>query len=187
MAPASQQRSVSPRALVGKVLALNGAIFVGIGALIGGYILFSLSGAAQETVLVTVAKLLAPIFGGVGVLLLLVGLVLWLLPGNSPASNVVNQYYDALTRQDYSTAFQYLDPFMSTPQGTLTSAWFTQRAQAYDAENGRVIRYALAGVQANPGKRLYTIKVTRERSTYRTRLRLIKQGYDWKIAGFDRF
>lgn len=178
----SPQRRVSPRALTGRILAINGAVFVVVGALIGGYVLLT------STSLLAL-KLLAPIFLGIGLLELLVGLVLWLLPGGqSPASTVANQYYTALEQQDYLMAFQCLDPLMGSPLSEpITQARFSERAQAYDAEHGRVVSYALTGVQANPGQRLYTIKVTRASGTYKTRLHVAKQGYDWKITGFDRF
>ena len=118
MTQASQQSKAGPRALVGKILTLNGAGFVGVAVLIGGYILFASSGttATQEPPLLTVARLLSPIFGAIGLLLGLVGLLLWLLPGGaSPASRVVHQYYTALEHQDYSTAFQCLDPPWGPP------------------------------------------------------------------------
>ena len=69
----------------------------------------------------------------------------------------------------------------------MTQAEFIKRAQAYDAQHGKVTNYSLAGIKANPSKRLFTIKVTRKGDTYRTQLRLMKQGYNWKIVGFDRF
>ena len=116
-------------------------------------------------------------------------LLLWLLPGgDSPSANVVNKYYTALENEDYSTAFHYLDLSMGSSFGQMmTQAEFIKRAQAYDAQHGKVTNYSLAGIKANPSKRLFTIKVTRKGDTYRTQLRLMKQGYNWKIVGFDRF
>jgi len=187
----SRQQRVNPRALVGKILLFNGIIFIVIGILAGGYTLVSQSGTTSThgNGISTVAGLLALIFAGVGLLEALVGLVLWLLPGGaSPAASVVNQYYAALGNQDYEAAFQYLDPFVGSPLGqTVTQAGFIERAQAYDAEHGRITSYSLAGFQANPSRRIYTIKVTRGSSAYRTRLRLSRQGYEWKIVDFERF
>ena len=191
MDPTSQQRRVNPRALVGKIVLFNGVVFVGISMLVGGYTLFSQMGttSTQGNSISTVTGQLALIFAGVGLLEVLVGLLLWLLPGgDSPPANVVNQYYAALENQDYSTAFQYLDLSMGVPLGQMiTQADFIERAQAYDAEHGGITNYSLAGVRANPSKRVFTIKVTRWSGAYRTQLRLTKQGYDWKIVGFDRF
>ncbi len=181
MALDTQQRRIRPTALSGKILIINGAIFIAAGALIGAYVLVT------STSLLAL-KLLAPIFLGLGLLELLAGLLLRLLPGNSPTANVVNQYYAAFANMDYMTAFQYLDPFMKTPQGqTISPDWFVQRAQAYDAEQGRITNYSLSAVKANPGIRRFTIKVTRERGSYKTNLFLQQQGADWKITGFDRF
>lgn len=190
MTPASQQRRISPRALTGRILAINGAVFVVVGALIGAYMLLARLGAlpGQGTAPLLVTTLLAAIFGGIGLLELLAGLVLWLIPGDSPPANVVAQYYVALANQDYRTAFQYLDPSMGTPQGQpFTPDWFMQAAQAADSAQGRITDYALRGVKANPGNRIFTLKVTRGSGPYRTRLSVQKQGFDWKIMNFDRF
>ncbi len=187
----SRQRRVSPQALVGKIFIINGLVFIGIAVLMGGYVLISQANTTSTpgNTIATVLQLLALIFGGVGLLESLVGLLLWLLPGRaSPATSVVNEYYAALQNQDYATAFQYLDPFQGRPLSQMiTEAEFIERAQAYDAEHGRITGYSLAGVQINPSRRIYAIKVTRGGSAYRTRLRLTGQGYSWKIVGFDRF
>jgi len=187
----TSRRKVNPRALVGKILLLNGVVFVGISLLVGGYTLFSQMSttSTQGNSISTVTGLLALIFAGVGLLEGLMGLLLWLLPGgDSPSANVVNKYYTALENEDYSTAFHYLDLSMGSSFGQMmTQAEFIKRAQAYDAQHGKVTNYSLAGIKANPSKRLFTIKVTRKGDTYRTQLRLMKQGYNWKIVGFDRF
>jgi len=188
---ASRRQRINPRALVGKIFLFNGIIFIVISALAGGYTLFSQAGAISThgNGISTVTGLLALIFAGVGLLEALVGLLLWLLPsGVSPAANVVNLYYAALANQDHATAFQYLDPFLEGPLGHhLTQAEFSERVQAYDTEHGQITGYSLAGVQANPSRRVYTIKVTRGSGAYRTRLRLTRQGFDWKIVSFDSF
>lgn len=188
---ASRRQRINPRALVGKIFLFNGIIFIVVSALAGGYTLFSQAGATSPhgNGISTVTGLLSLIFAGVGLLEALVGLLLWLLPsGASPAATVVNQYYAALSNQEYATAFQYLDPFLGGPLGRMmTQAEFIERAQAYDTQHGQITAYSLAGVQANPSQRVYTIKVTRGSGAYRTRLRLARQGVDWKIVGLDRF
>ena len=188
---ASRRQRINPRALVGKILLFNGLIFLVVSALAGGYTLFAQVGATSPhgNGISTATGLLAVIFAGVGVLEALVGLVLWLRPGGaSPAATVVNQYYAALANQEYATAFQYLDPFPGGPLSRmLTQAEFIERAQAYDIQHGQITAYSLAGVQANPSQRVYTIKVTRGSGAYRTRLRLTRQGLEWKIVGVDRF
>jgi hypothetical protein len=177
--------------LVGKILVFNGAVFVSLSVLLGGYTLFSQIGSpsTQGNSISMVTGLLAVIFAGGGLLEGLVGLLLRLLPGgDSPPATVVNHYYAALENQEYAAAFEDLDLSMGTPLGqTITQAQFIERAQAYDAEHGRVTNYALAGVRANPSRRMFTIKVTRGSGTYRANLRLAMQGSAWKIVGFDRF
>ncbi len=193
-------RTVSPRTLVGKILLMNGVVFIAISLVIGAYTLYShmSTTSSQPGTISTVTGLLALIFAIVGLILGLVGLLLWLLPGsNSPPATVVHQFYTALENQDYTTAFQCLDLFIGTPWGQMMTpddfiekaqVEFINKAQEYDAQNGKITHYSLTGVQANPSRRLYTIRVTRlSRDSYKTRLRLMKQGYNWKIVGFDRF
>ena len=196
----TSQRKISPRALVGKVLLINGVVFVGISLLAGIYTLFSRMSTAstQGNTIAMVTGLLALIFALVGLLLVLVGLLLRLSPGgNSAPAAVVHQFYAALEIQDYTTALQYLDLSIGTPWGQMMApdqliekvqVEFINKAQAYDAQYGKITHYALTGVQANPSRRLYIIKVTRlSGDTYKTKLRLMKQGSQWKIVGFDRF
>ncbi len=177
MTLALQQRKIRPMALMGKVFALMGASSLVVGALLGGY-----------TLLVQPASmigLVALIFAGLGLLELLVGLMLWLFAGDSPAGNVVSSFYSALARQDYMAAFEYLTPGMQLSQGQ-TPEHFIESAQAVDASQGLVTDYRLRGVQANPTQRVFTMKVTRGGRSYRTRLYLEQQGGGWKIAGLDR-
>jgi hypothetical protein len=182
MGPGSRRGSVNPRALVGKILLFNGLIFGVLSLLLGVYTLFGWPGAF-------VTGLLALIFAGVGLLEGTAGLLVWLFPGGvSAPARVVNDFYAALERQDYTAAFECLDLSMSMfPGQTVTRAEFIKRAQTSDAERGVIVNYTLASVQANPSKRLYTIKVTRRSGAYRARLQLVGQGSHWKIVSFDRF
>ena len=188
---ASRRQRINPRALAGKIIFINGIIFLVICVLLGGFALVSDANTTSThgNTVSMVLLLIAVIFGGIGLLEAMVGMTLWVLPGRaSPAASLVNQYFTALENQDYETAFQCLDPFMGSPLGqTISQTEFIERAQAYDTEHGRITGYSLAGVQANPSRRIYTIKVTRGNGAYRTRLRLIGQGYNWKIVSFDRF
>ncbi|MEO7001163.1 MAG: hypothetical protein ABI274_05160 [Ktedonobacterales bacterium] len=102
----SRHGSVNPRALVGKVILINGVVFLGLALLFGVYWLFS----GHGNIVAFVLGPFALIFVGVGVLEVLTGLILRLLPGGeSPAARVVNAYYSALANQGYATAFSYLD------------------------------------------------------------------------------
>ena len=182
MDPASRKGKVNPRALVGKILFFNGMIFWVLSALLAAYALFAQPGAS-------VIRLLALIFVMVGLVEVLAGQIVRLFPGGaSPTANVVNHYYSALERQDYAAASEDLDLTMGVFAGQrLTQAELIERAQAEDAEHGPITSYALARVQANPGRRAFTIKVSRGSGAYLTRLQLAKLGAGWKIVGFDRF
>ena len=195
----TSQRKISPRALVGKILLINGIVFVGISLLAGAYTLFSRMSTStiQGNTISMVTGLLALFFAVVGLLLILVGLLLRLSPGgNSGPATVVHQFYTALEIQDYTTAFQYLDLSIGTPWGQMMApdqfmekaqAEFINKAQEHDAQNGKITHYAFTRVQASPSRRIYTIKVTRlSGDSYSTRLRLMKQGNNWKIVSFDR-
>ena len=173
--------NVNPRALVGKILLFNGAIFVVMSALL-----------AVVTLLLKpslpVTGLLAGIFAGVGLLEGVAGLLVWRFPGESATARVVNHYYAALERQDYAAAYQNLDLSLGSFFGEkITAADFAQRAQAFDAEYGPVTNFSLAGVRANPGSRIFLIRVTRRVGPYRTSLTLAQGAGGWKITGFDRF
>lgn len=182
MDPASRRGNVSPRALVGKILLFNGGVFLVVSALLGGYTL--LAHPAPFMI-----GLLALIFTGVGLLEGAAGLLVWRFPGGeSPTAMVVNRYYGALEAQDYASAYSCLDLTAGGFFGPrLTEAEFAKRAREYDAEHGPITSYGLSGVQANPGSRLFSIKVTRRGATYRARLTLAKQGAGWRITNFDRF
>lgn len=181
MAPTSRRGRVNPRALVGRILLFNGLLFGVISALLDTYTLLAKQGAA-------VTGLLALIFAGVGLLEGAAGLLVWLFPGVSAPARVANRFYESLEIQDYAAAFACLDLSRGAFFGqTMTEAEFIKRAQAYDVEHGPVANYTLAGAQANPGRRVYIIKVTRGSGAYRTRLYLAQQGSGWKITGFDRF
>lgn len=181
MDPASRRGNVNPRALVGKILLFNGAIFVVLSALLGAYTLLTQPASP-------VTGLLALIFAGVGLAEGAAGLLVWILPGESATARLVNHYYAALERQDYAAAYQDLDLALGSFFGeTITESSFMQRAQAFDAEYGPVTNYRLAGVRANPGSRVFFIAVTRRAGPYRSTLMLAQGPGGWKITSFDRF
>jgi hypothetical protein len=179
-----QQRKITPMALTGKVLAVIGAIILALGVVFAGVSLLArlFTSAGAGSVLALVFGLLAGIFAGIGLVLLLVGVVLRGRPANSPSGNVVDAFYAALARQDYQAACQYL----AANTQPLTLETFTQRAQEADARLGRVTDYALSGIKTQSGSRYFTMKVTRAGGSYRATLRLQDYGSEWKILGFDR-
>ena len=132
--------------------------------------------------------LLSSIFAGIGLVLLLVGLFLFLFARNHPSADLINHYYMALKNQDYTTAFQYLNPGMKTPQGQqITQDWFIQGAQAYDGAKGRVTNTTIRNFSLTSTRGKFTVKVTRGEQSYKVHLHALKEGDDWKINGFDLF
>ncbi len=113
---------------------------------------------------------------------------------HSPAVNTVNQYYTAMQHQDYATAYQSLDPNISlTFQGAsqqINQGLFTQVAQAYDAQKGKVSSYSITSTNLNSSASAgntaaITVNVTRNGSSYDVHLQLKQEGSDWKIVSFD--
>lgn len=127
-------------------------------------------------------------FGGIGLLFLLVGGGLLLWRGDVPSARVVNQFYAAMQNQEYTVAFQYLNPGMKTGQGEpITPEWFIQRARAYDAERGTVTRYTLTGFHLKGATRDFALRITRAGQSYKNHLRVQKLRNEWTIVGFDVF
>ena len=135
-----------------------------------------------------VIGLLSSIFAGIGLVMLVTGLLLFLFARNHPSADLIHHYYLALTNQDYTTVFQDLNRSMMTPEGEpLTPAWFMQRAQAYDTAKGRVTNHTIRGFRLNPNRGKFTVKVTRGEQSYQVHLYALKEGDEWKINGFDFF
>ncbi|HEU5440265.1 MAG TPA: hypothetical protein VFU88_13325 [Ktedonobacterales bacterium] len=117
-----------------------------------------------------------------------------LLVNNSPAKSVSQAYYQAMASQDYAKAYSYLDSQMTLTVGgnsqTLTQVIFTQAAQAYDAQRGKISSFSITGVSVSAstssgssGK--VTVHVTRGSKSYDVHLDLTQEGNDWKISAFD--
>jgi hypothetical protein len=167
--------------MMGKIFSSVGATLVVIGVLIA-----SLLGRFDSGGFGFYFETLAGAWG-TGLLFLLLGLAQLLFFRNVRSANVVDQYFMALVNQDYTAAFQYLDPGIKTRQDELdTQTWFTRRAQAYD-EHGKITDYALKGFSLNPKSAMYTIKIIRGEGPYIVHLSLSKKGDTWKIIGFDLF
>ena len=135
-----------------------------------------------------VSELLSSIFAGIGLLMLIIGVLLFLLGGNHPAADLVKNYYAAFKNQDYATAYQYLNPTMRTRLGEpITQAWFTQRARAYDEERGKLTNDIITNFSLRPTNARFTVKVVRGINSYKVHLNLLKVGDAWRINGFDIF
>jgi hypothetical protein len=132
--------------------------------------------------------LLSSIFAGIGLVLLVMGLFLFLFARNHPSADLIHHYYLAFTNQDYATAFQYLNPDMKTSQGQqITQDWFIQEAQAYDIAKGKATNTTIRNFRLNPKHANFTVKVTRGEQSYKVHFHVVKQSDVWKINGFALF
>ena len=176
-----QRGGIHPRALAGKVLLINGGAFGFAALVLAGITRLVPAGAS-------VTGLLALIFAGIGVLEALAGVVIWRWPGGeSPPTRLINQFYAALERQDYTAAARYLSLAAGGPFGQMTTeAEFMRRAREADTQRGRIVTFGLLGLRSNPARRVYTIRVRRATGAYRVRLLVARQGAEWRIVGFDR-
>ena len=133
------------------------------------------------------------ILAGVVVVFVLAIAGLVLVVNNSPAKAASQHYYDAIKSQDYATAYSYLDPTLTlTIQGQsqkISPQNFTQVAQAYDSQKGKVSNYSITSVSLNSSTDTgntadITVSVTRN-TTYDVHLQLKQEGNDWKVVSFD--
>jgi hypothetical protein len=104
-------------------------------------------------------------------------------------TNVVNQYYNAIQRQDYPTAYSYLDTNLIATNGqTLTQDLYTTGAQALDLAKGKVSSFSIGNISLtnNNNTATVTVSVTRGSSPpYTVQLQLQKVNGTWKITSFN--
>lgn len=103
----------------------------------------------------------------------------------TPPSQRAEDYYLALSVQDFSNAYSYLAPNMTTSDGkSLTQSVFTQMAQTADSSEGQVTDYHATADPNNPNK--VTVQVTRSGGkTYAVHLTFTQGSYEWVISSFD--
>ena len=103
----------------------------------------------------------------------------------TPPAQQAQDYYLAISVQDYSGAYGYLAPNMTSSDGTaLTQAKFIQQAQALDTSEGTVTNYT-ATADPNDSTKV-TVQVTRSKGKVYTVHLTFKQGdYQWEITSFD--
>ena len=102
---------------------------------------------------------------------------------SSPSQQAQN-YYLAISVQDYSNAFSYLAPHMTTNGTALTQASFTQQAQALDNTEGKVTDYTATADPSDATK--VSVQVTRSSGkTYTVHLIFVQGDYQWVINSFD--
>lgn len=139
-------------------------------------------------------KALSLFFGGGGLAMALVGALLFLLAKDHPSAQLVHHYYTAIGNQDYATAFQDLSLSMKTPWGQpITQDWFIQKELKSDEVNGRVTNHTITNfcmTATTFSFRMtlasYTVKVARGEHVSKVYPRVVREGEQWKIVGFDQ-
>ncbi len=100
---------------------------------------------------------------------------------------VAGQYYGAVSQQDYTKAYSYLDTSSVSVQGqTLTPQAYTQAAQVLDTTQGKVTKASPTSYNVTNDTATVTMAVTRGSATYDAHLQLKKIGNDWKIVSVDK-
>jgi hypothetical protein len=106
-------------------------------------------------------------------------------------SATANSYYNAIKKQDYATAFTYLDTSGASVEGQqITQDAFVLLAQTVDKTKGTVSSFSQSGFNLNTSTSngttaTVTMNVTRNGSTYTVHLQLRQENNVWKITGVD--
>lgn len=102
---------------------------------------------------------------------------------------VVNQYYNAVEKQDYNTAYSYIDQNLTASNGQpLTQQVYTVAAQALDEVKGKVSNFSVGNISItnNNNSASVTVSVTRGSTpAYDVRLQLQMVNGSWKITSYD--
>jgi hypothetical protein len=106
--------------------------------------------------------------------------------------NACGKYYTAIQKQDYTTAYTYLDshatitvhgrPVVMNSVGTLAIT-----AQALDTQQGMISSYTATDGNFEQGSTIVdlTLKVTRTSQSFEVHLKIELVGSDWKILTAD--
>ena len=99
----------------------------------------------------------------------------------------VNQYYSAVEKQDYNTAFSYISTNLTASNGqTLTQELYTTAAQALDTVKGKVTNFSVGNVSTNNNTATVIVSVTRGSGpSYNVQLQLQQVNGAWKITSYD--
>jgi hypothetical protein len=102
---------------------------------------------------------------------------------------VVNQYYSAVEKQDYSTAYSYLNTNSIVLNGqTVTQELYTTVAQTVDTAKGNVSHYSVGNISVTNNTASVTVTVTRASTpAYDVQLQLEQVNGTWKIISFNNF
>ncbi len=101
----------------------------------------------------------------------------------------VNQYYNAVEKQDYTTAFSYISTNSTVLNGQIsTQDLYTSAAQAVDAAKGKVTSISIGNISLtnNNNTAIVTVTVTRSSTpAYVVHLQLQQVNGSWKIVSLD--
>ena len=99
----------------------------------------------------------------------------------------VSQYYSAVEKQDYNTAFSYIGTDLTAANGkTLTQQIYTEAAQGLDLVKGKVTNFSVGNISTNNNIATVTVSVTRANAgTYNVQLQLQQVNGSWKITSYD--
>lgn len=98
-----------------------------------------------------------------------------------------NQYYSAVEKQDYNTAYSYISTNLTASNGqTLTQQIYGTAAQALDTVKGKVTNFSVGNVSTNNNVATVTVSVTRgSAAPYDVHLQLQQVNGSWKITSYD--
>lgn len=99
---------------------------------------------------------------------------------------VVNQYYSAVQKQDYNTAYSYIDQnLIATSDQASTQQAYTLAAQELDTLKGPVSSFSVGNITANNNITSITVSVKRGNNSYDVHLQLQQVNGAWKITSID--
>lgn len=100
----------------------------------------------------------------------------------------VSQYYSAVEKQDYNTAYSYISTDLTAANGkALTQQIYTTAAQGLDTVRGKVTNFSVGNVPTiNNNVANVTVSVTRgSAAPYDVHLQLQQVNGSWKITTYD--
>lgn len=103
-------------------------------------------------------------------------------------STTANAYYQAIQKQDYTTAYTFLDTSSVSVEGQqITEDAFVVLAQTVDKTKGTVsgFRQTSMNVDTTAGTAAISMSVTRNGASYPVQLQLRQINNDWKITLVD--
>jgi hypothetical protein len=99
---------------------------------------------------------------------------------------VVNQYYSAVQKQDYNTAYSYIDQNLTASNNEpLTQQVYTVAAQLLDTTKGKVSNFSVGNISVTNNTASVTVSVTRGSTAYDVHLQLQQVNGSWKITSYD--